>query len=379
MYRVTRGTHGGRRMRGAISKRVYRSLGAITAFVGLTTIGVGGVASASTQSPVSVNSAAASLLTHPYRHGVVPMLGQTALQLPACSTKCVVYGGGIDSVGVSTGQEKVYLIFAGSQWGTESTNSSGYKTFSGDPVGMAPDLQAFFSGLGSSTDTWSGTMTTYCQGVSKGAAFCPTSAAHVAYPTGGALAGVWEDTAKASPAQSTAHEIAMEAVRAAKHFGNTTLAANRNAQYVIVSPHGTNPDNYKNAGFCAWHDYTRDTTLDGGGAVGGPPVAFTNLPYLTDVGSSCGAGFVNPGNVLDGVTIVEGHEYAETVTDMAPVYGWISRSGEEVGDLCAWITTGSGKAQNITLSTGSFAVQSVWANVANNNTGGCIIGHATVS
>ena len=117
-----------------------------------------------------------------------------------------------------------------------------------------------------------------------------------------------------APAQATSGQIAQEALNAAGHFGNTDPAANRSAQYVIVSPTGTNPDNYENGGFCAWHDYTGDSSA-GGSAYGA--VAFTNLPYIPDAGTGCGQNFVNSGSAgtLDGVSIVEGHEYAETITD----------------------------------------------------------------
>jgi serine protease len=244
---------------------------------------------------------------------------------------------------------------------------------------LAPDVQAFFDGLGNTGDKWSGVMTQYCQGVAAGSTTCPTSAAHVAYPTGGALAGVWEDNAANSPAQSTGHQLAQEAENAATHFGHTTQASNRNAQYVIISPTGTNPDNYQGNGFCAWHDYSGDSTLDGGGSVSGPLIAFTNMPYVPDVGANCGAGFVNPGNALDGVTIVEGHEYAETITDQFPAGGWINTGGAEVGDLCAWVTSGKGRVQNITLTTGTFAVQGIWSNLAHLGAGGCAIKHAIVT
>jgi hypothetical protein len=49
---------------------------------------------------------------------------------------------------------------------------------------------------------------------------------------------------------------------AAAHFGTTNN--NRDAQYVIVSPTGTNPDNWLTGGFCAWHDCNGDSTLSGG-------------------------------------------------------------------------------------------------------------------
>jgi hypothetical protein len=115
----------------------------------------------------------------------------------------------------------------------------------------------------------------------------------------------------------------LEAVSASADFDNTTSASNRSNQYFIVSPTGTDPDNYMQNGFCAWHDYTGDSTLDGGGGASGPgtPLTFANMPYVTNVGRSCGASFVNAGNQLDGVTIVGGHEYAETITDQFPAGG----------------------------------------------------------
>lgn len=307
-----------------------------------------------------------------YRHGLIPMVGSTA-GVPA-AVQYLRYRGGVDGVSVTTGSPRVYLVFWGTQWGTEGSDSNGYATFTGDPAGVAPDLQAFFKGLGTGHELWSGVMTQYCSGVAVGAIRCSTTNLHVGYPLHGALAGVWEDTSAAAPAQATAHQIAQEAENAAAHFGNTTTAANSNDQYLVISPTGTNPDNYKNLGFCAWHDYSGDTFLDGGGAVPGPLLAFSNIPYVPDVGGGCGAGFVNPGNNLDGVTIVSGHEYAETITDQFPEGGWLTNSGEEAADLCAWLTTGAGRSQNLTLTTGTFAVQGIWSN----SNAACAISHAII-
>lgn len=327
----------------------------------------------------------AFLRGHQYRHGAVPFHNHSKLnaatQVAAASANNLTYQGSNTGAGVQTGAEKVYLVFWGSQWGTQGANGSGYATFSGDSAGVAPDLQAFFTGLGTGGETWSGVMTQYCNGVASGAQTCPTSnTQHVGYPTGGALAGVWEDTSAAAPSAASGHAIGAEAVRAATHFGNTTQASNANAQYVIVSPHGTDPDSYQSGGFCAWHDYTADSTLDGGGAVSSPDgtLAFTNLPYIPDAGASCGQGFVNNPGTLDGVTIVEGHEYAETATDVWPAGGWVDSSGAENGDKCAWISSGQGASQNISLTTGTFAVQSTWANDYNGGSGGCEVSHAIV-
>ena len=71
--------------------------------------------------------------------------------------------------------------------------------------------------------------------------------------------------------------------------------------------------------------------------------------------------------------IVSGHEEAETQTDPVPSSGWVDSSGAEIGDKCAWISSGQGAAQNITLSTGTFAVQSLWDNAFSGGSGGCVI------
>ena len=271
----------------------------------------------------------------------------------------------------------------GSQWGTAGTDANGYTTLTGDPQASVPRLQGFFKGLGTGAETWSGVMTQYCQDIASGSTSCPAGGSHVGYPTGGALAGVWVDPSAAAPDQATGNQIGAEAVRAAAHFGNTTAASNRNVQYVVLSPSGNHPDGFNTTAgqFCAWHDYTGDTSLTGG-APSSPygPLAFTNEPYVTDAGSGCGSNYVNSGSggAADGVTIVEGHEYSETISDQFPSGGWTDLTGYENGDKCAWINSGQGAAQNIQLTTGSYPVQSTWSNDFNGSSGGCEIGHATV-
>ena len=367
----------------------------------LTTLGTAGImAAAISATPASAAPAATHTATalnpdspayqHSYRHGVVPTKATTAKMAAwahahpsaAASANDLNYGGGIDGIGVTTGAEKVYLVFYGSQWGTQGTNSSGYTTLSGDPSGEAPDVQAFFKGLGTNNELWSGVMTQYCDGVASGAQTCPASnTEHVAYPSGGALAGVWVDESAASPSAATGHQLGVEAVNAAAHFGNTTAASNRDTQYVVISPHGANPDGWLTQGFCAWHDYNGDSTLSGGAVSSSfGDIAFTNLPYITDQGTSCGQDFVNSSGTLDGVTIVEGHEYAETITDQNPAGGYTDSSGEENGDKCAWVTPGtSGGSFDLTTSTGTFAVQTTWANDGSSGAGACEGSHPIVA
>lgn len=330
---------------------------------------------------------------HPYRHGVVPTKEAHALMHSwtqangitpqVTGTETLSYGGGVDGIGVTSGTPKVYLVVYGSQWGTAGTDSNGNTTLSGDSTGAVPYLQGLFKGLGTGNELWSGVMTQYCDGpgVSAGATSCPSSAAHIGYPTGGAFAGIWYDNSATSPSAATGHQLANEAVRAAAHFGNTTAASNRYVQYVILSPTGAKPDGFNTpgGGFCAWHDWNGDSSLSGG-PVSSPygDIAFTNMPYVADMGTSCGSGSVRDNR--DGFSIVEGHEYAETVTDQNPAGGWTNQTGDatyngqENGDECAWITSGQGATQLVTMGNGSYPMQSSWSNDTNR----CDISHPVV-
>ena len=265
--------------------------------------------------------------------------------------------------------------------GHPGTDADGNVTLSGDPSAEAPYLQQMFKGLGTDGDLWSGVMTQYCDGVAAGAQACPASSTeHVAYPTGGALAGVWADGSTASPGQATPFQLGTEAVSAAAHFGNTTAAANRNAQYVIVSPTGTHPDGFNTSGGGSAPGTTGTAT---------PASACLPLrghrvhqqPVRHGRGRRRGTDFVNSGSAgARRHPIVEGHEYAETITDQNPAGGWTDTSGAEDGDKCAWITPGtSGGVADLTLATGTFAMQSTWANDAAGGSGACESSHAIVT
>jgi hypothetical protein len=316
----------------------------------------------------------------------MPRIG-VAAEAPA-GQSLLRYYGGTGGIGVAV-HPNVYLVFWGSQWG-KTTTSSGDLNFSKDPDRAAPYVQNFLRGLYGNRDTWSTSTTQYCQGVAKGATTCPKTAAFVIHPTSSPLAGVWADTAATVPTRATAKQLGQEADRAAVHFGNTTPASNMSAQYVIVSPSGTHPDDFNlpDTGWCAWHDFTGAKDV----AVFTPRgnIAFTNLPYVTDAGQNCGTGFVNgPSGRLDGWSIIAGHEYAETVTDFFPQApigatnltsgGWFEPIRGENGDKCAWIAAGqSGGATNIRTATGTFAVQSLWSNNAKGG-GGCVTFYASPS
>ena len=388
------------RSKDALRRKTARIAFAVTACAAL---GVAGSAAAMATPSSSAHTAAVAnpyspQYGHPYRHGAVPTIQQNqkmhawsathASPQAATGPETLSYGGGIDGIGVqSGGKSKVYLVFYGSQWGTQSTDANGNAKFTGDPDGGASVAQQMFKGIGTNNELWSADLTQWCDGagVATGATSCPTNlpaSQYISYQTGGVLAGVWEDTSTASPATASGHQLGQEAVNAAAHFGNTTATANRDAYYVILSPTGTNPDSYQGQ-YCAWHDYNGDSTLTGG-AVSSPygDIAFSNQPYNMDSGAGCGVGFVNSPGTLGGYTITLGHEWHEMMSDQNPAGGWTnntgsSYNGQENSDECAWLSPGtSGGAANVSFgSFGTYPEQASWSNDTNN----CAISHAIIN
>ncbi|MDH6139448.1 MULTISPECIES: hypothetical protein [Kitasatospora] len=217
----------------------------------------------------------------------------------------------------------VYLDFWGSQWNSDTN-------------GVQPYLTKLFQGLGTSQDTWSAITSQYTDSSGTGPTF-----------SGPVLGGSWVDNAAPAPASSQQYDIAAEADNAADHFG---VAGDTDAQIVVLSPHGTSPDGWPNSGFCAYHDYSGS-------------VSYTNMPYQLDApaGSRCPNSAL--GGKLDAFSIVEGHEYAESISDPQPSSGWVNYAGQEIGDTC------ESNFQKVALPTGTFAMQPLWSNRA----GGCSI------
>ena len=257
------------------------------------------------------------------------------------------YHGGVGGIGIETAP-RVYVVFYGSQW-------------SSDPSGEATLVQNFLNGVGGSS--WLNSVVQYCQGVSSGTYFCNGAGTAAGNPKG-ILAGVWFDNGSAAPSRPSQSDLAAEAVNAAAHFGNTAAGSNTTTQYVIATAHGNNSSGFGTQ-YCAYHSSTSSSYGN---------VAYTNLPYITDAGASCGANYNGLG-ANAGITIVEGHELAETITDQFPNGGWLDGSGAENGDKCAWIASGQGATANVSFSTGTFPVQSLWSNAFNSSKGGCVLSY----
>ena len=271
-------------------------------------------------------------------------------------SKNLYYHGGVSdglagTIGVETAP-KVYLVLWGSQW------------TSNDPSGESSILQNFLNNVGG--NSWLNSVTQYCQGVASRTYFCNGAGTAAGNPAG-ILNGVWSDNGSAAPSSPSQSQLASEAVNAAAHFGNTTTGSNASTQYVIATATGNNASGFETQ-YCAWHSSTSSLYGD---------IAYTNLPYITDAGILCGANFVNSDSsgATDGITIVEGHELAETITDQFPNGGWLDRQGAENGDKCAWISSGQGAAADVNFGSYAYPVQSLWSNAFNSDQGGCVLSY----
>jgi serine protease len=223
-------------------------------------------------------------------------------------TTYLQYNGG--SHGTFTQSPKVYLVFYGSQWG-------------GSGGSAQSQAASFFKGLGKGGETWSRTLTQYCNGVPAATTSCPASATHVPYPSSTVYAGTWFDSSKAAPS-APGDDLITEAQDAAVHFGVTGRLSR--SIFIVFSPAGTSA-----GGGYSWHT----TTSDGYDVI--------NAAY----------GWQDT-NVLS-------HEYAETLTDVDA--GWTTADHTaEIADLC-------GPDGDLTLTTGSFPVVSLWSNQA----GACVV------
>ena len=266
----------------------------------------------------------------------------------ASTSTNLYYHGGTGGIGVETAPT-VYLVLWGSQWNNN------------DPSGEAALVQNFLNSVGSSS--WLNSVTQYCQGVASGTYFCNgagTAAGNPAF-----VIKVWSDNASKAPGRPRQSQFASEATRAAGHFGNTSASSNASAQYVIATAHGNNASGFGTQ-YCAYHSSTSSSYGN---------IAYTNLPYITDAGASCGANFNGLG-ANAGITIVEGHELAETMSDQFPSSGWLDSGGSENGDKCAWISSGQGASANVTMPNGqTYPVQSLWSNAFNGGAGGCVLSY----
>jgi hypothetical protein len=297
-------------MKFALSRRAFKRAAAVLVAGGLLA-STGTAAHASTTTtrfgPTSVAAVTAAPVAGP--HLLKPR--SRAVAKPA-----VVITGPLTNHGnpVQTAP-RVYVVF----WGWTS-----------DPAGEKLYLIKFLQSVGGTP--WLATVNQYGGGSSAGL-----------------LAGVWTDPS-AIPASPTDTQIQQEASATLDHFA---IADSLNLQIVVATPTGHSTAGFGTS-FCAYHSVAPNFIA-----------TYTNLPYQTDAGAACGQNAVTPGSggILDGVSIVEGHELAETITDPNQ-NAWRDAGANEIGDKCAWNGLGG-----VTLSGVAFPMQTLWSNGA----GGCVM------
>ena len=126
-------------------------------------------------------------------------------------------------------------------------------------------------------------------------------------------------------------------------------------------------------GFCAYHSYT-STDVNG--------LLYVAMPYSvwdSATGLNCNAAdtFPQANPPVDVIASTYVHEVGEAITDPAGL-GWLDRSGNEIGDLCAYIygsnrSTTTGAKYNQVLNGQDYEIQQLFSNAsyARNHASGC--------
>lgn len=207
-----------------------------------------------------------------------------------------------DQHGPVLANPKIYLIF----WG--------YKKY-GDPDKLQPLLETYTKNMGGSSHnnietqyyeiTGGGSKKTYITNASN------------------QFGGSWSDKASI-PKSPTDAQVAAEALRGVAHFGYDP-----NGVYVVATAHKHSEDGFATH-WCSYHSNT---------VYKKQLVPYANLPYMPDAGKSCGANIITPpsdeSGTDEGMTILAGHEYGETITDPDPFTAWFGVPGE-IADPCAF-------------------------------------------
>jgi hypothetical protein len=227
---------------------------------------------------------------------------------------------------------KIYLIF----WG--------YQTY-GDPDGVATLEKTYVKHMGGSSHN--NIYTQYYEKVGSKTIYIKNPKKQ--------FGGAWFDQTDSVPTNPSDAQVAAESLAGVAHFGYDA-----NGSYVVLTPHGHSTPGFGTQ-FCAYHSDAYS---------GGKLVSYTNMPYQPDAGGSCGANIITPpsdeSGVDEGMTIVEGHEEGESVTDPNPGTGWYNGQYGEIGDICAWQDI-----QNDPFGNDSFTEQPMWSNASDS----CVQGY----
>jgi serine protease len=213
-------------------------------------------------------------------------------------------------------------------------------------------IDGFYTDLGGSR--WAAIMGEYCSGIAVNSSSCPKGSNFINNPAPQLQASIIDTNPV--PTTPTQADIQNEAAKAAGLYGYPS-----DSVFIVYTPTGKSQIGFGTA-WCAYHSSV---------AVGSTNVAYAYVPYLPDIGATCGGNTVS--GPLDGFSIVGGHEYAEAVTDPFPGgnpggSGWLDPTiaSSEIGDKCIWGTAAEGipSAANVTMNGHAWPVQPLFSNRA---------------
>jgi hypothetical protein len=267
----------------------------------------------------------------------MPTQSSSLSRAPAASRTAnpLLYQGG----GVLTSVQ-IYVDFWGPEW--QAPGQAAVESY----------IDGFYTDLGASW--WATIMGEYCSGIAISSSSCPPGSNFIKNPAHQLQASIIDTNPV--PTTPTQADIQNEAAKVAGQYGYPS-----DSVFMIYSPTGKSQIGFGTA-WCAYHSWV---------PVGSTNVAYGYVPYLPDVGPTCGGKSVS--GPLDGFSIVGGHEYAEAVTDPFPGgnpggSGWLDPTiaFSEIGDKCIWGTQAEGipAAANVTMNGHAWPVQPLFSNRA---------------
>ncbi len=137
--------------------------------------------------------------------------------------------------------------------------------------------------------------------------------------------------------------------------------------YAVFTGTGVNLGGGFGTQYCAYHS----DFIDGQGR----NVKYAAMPYandfiITSTAAGCSevhfAASPNSDPPADAEVNLLAHEWAETITDENGTAWWVTTTGDEMADLCAWsfgnVYVSNGAYANQSLGGKNFLVQMLWAN-----------------
>lgn len=177
-------------------------------------------------------------------------------------------------------------------------------------------------------------------------------------PSNAVLAGSWVDTAQYPGGTLQDSQIQAEVTHAQQVNGWTSSINNVFFVFTAKNENICVSGQCSFTTFCAYHSFFGSNTL------------YAAMPYTGTNLSACGVP-TSPNNDFnaDSTINVTSHEQIEAATDPL-LNAWFDRSGNEIGDKCAWnFGPTNSQGGDVTWNGHTYEVQKEW----DNHVGGCVL------